>query len=225
MKGGGITINPIYYSAGYTPEILFDLFINNSTITFFSSGRYGIILKATLKPDTIMSPYMSFDNKNFTQLVNNIVVKISLLTLLGNDITCLYKYRDNPKTRESQKVTEISEFQKEIDTQRDIVEKTFTNLRPITPSIVYASSNFNFRSSLCKLNNFKIYIENSPDRTFHSYKRLPEFLQFGVIAMESMENMSPLFRVFKIDHHFNPIQDIDIFTSQPVIQLYIAGYI
>jgi len=216
MKGGGIIIHP---EINEPPDSVFEYFINNSNIAELTTGTFGVILKLTFRQPARDSPYLAFDRDNFARPVMTLIVKISVL---GRD-GLKYKYRDK-----SLYTILPGAFQKEIDIQKDIVEKTLQHLNPISPSIVFSSINYP-HPKLIK-SNFR-FLNDRGDR-YSSV--MPFFLKYGVIAMESMENMSSVYDLFHLDRHFYPrYRDVDkhepsthmvIFNTDEQKQLSIANY-
>jgi len=199
MKGGGITINPLL---NLNPEEAFNYYIHRSTNTLLSIGGSGIILNLTLNAG-IESPYVSFNCDKLTQPVTALIIKISVLTerqpyqynLGGNTINTMI----------------IEDFEREIKIQQDIVNKTINYLNPIAPSIVYAN--------LVENTIIDLFIKDLTNV-------LPEIRKrFGLIAMESMDNMSPVYKLLKCSEPFNSHRLPPAFESDKLKKKYIAFYI
>jgi len=236
MKGGAITIDPriIKDPTNLTelPELLFNHFIEKSDISFLTTGGFGIILKLTLHVGN-RSPYVSFDCDNFARPVMTLIVKISL-SLLQDSENVHYTYGNNNTKIDFVKQ---AEFQKEINIQKDIVEKTLKYLNPISPCIVFSSVNY-VNSKIIDLSLFRffksVYLPNKIKPEISSFN--PETVIYSIIAMESMENMYSVYSLFGLhNQHFYPIYRNDnkhdpnehmmTFNNDPIKQLYIANYV
>jgi hypothetical protein len=229
-KGGGITINP--QLSGRSPEYIFNLFIDMSNISVFTMGTVGIIFKLTLQ-DPAVFPYVGFDHDNFCRPIHTLIVKISLLEK-GEGF--FYQYKNIDKFLEC---VIPSEFEAEIDIQKEIVEKSIQYLNPLSPSIVFSKLN-DIKSINTKLIThsdltFFINKRNNRSRKIETLQITPTSVRVGVIAMESMENMNSVFNLLGIHRHFNPRyrdaekhvpnKHMDIFNGDEQKQLYIANYI
>ncbi len=105
-------------------------FLNHSSISFLSSGAYGLVFKATLDPQSgYVSNYKMLDYKNFGKPSDTLVIKLSVLG---------YKSGSKKSRYYPDVITEES-FIREVNIQTNVFLKTMQYLQPLCPAIVYSN--------------------------------------------------------------------------------------
>lgn len=132
-KGGTIFINETY-----TPQEAFNKFLNSSHIHFFSSGGYGVILKATYFENPETSPYYSFNSDQIASPTTTLILK---LIILNDNISPQNKSTGNLEWTfgpSNLAYANYTDFKREIQMQNKVVVDTIEYLEPISPVIVYS---------------------------------------------------------------------------------------
>jgi hypothetical protein len=198
MKGG------LYINDKYTSDSAFMHFINNSEISLFSSGGFGIIFKCDLY-DNIESPYENLRTIYKEKPVRSIIIKFSLLHY-GKEHFSLGKFNS----------VSVDNFENEVKIQNEIFNETVNNLDPICPSIIYTNYlhrgekkeiiNEKFIGILDLINSKIKQIESKMNK--NDYKLLSSIFKilyiklkkynttsFGMIGMEMMDDYKTLYYI------------------------------
>ena len=191
MKAGGITLAPEY--AGRPEEAHF-FFEGNATIRkVLSNGASGIVYISELNKD-IESPYVSFDHRVEFQKVNSIAAKLVPLHI-NMEKRNLYLINGS-----EMRSTSDDEFNKEINIQTKIIEKTQAYLDPIGPSILYR--NKITADKLTLLNNKEIQLITYDVQGLAVYRPVSKKdITCGIIFMELLSDMETLYTVLREDMH------------------------
>jgi DNA (cytosine-5)-methyltransferase 1 len=179
----------------------FEHFLTNSTISYLTSGANGSIFKADLIPKT-STVYKHTNINKYGEPIDSVIFK---LILIYNTPMIFAEYHTpivedifvngSPKPIES---ATVNEFENEINIQTDIYLKSNDYLRPICPSIIYASVDTNFEL-FTKINDDKITSD-----VIDEYKnlRLRGNVHIGIIGMEFADGYIPLYRLPKNMEYF-----------------------
>jgi hypothetical protein len=174
----------------------FDTFLNSSFCQYFGNGSYGMTFILTIS-DPSLSSYISTDSSTYGSKVNKILLKITLIDLIG-------KYHDanNPNVKLRSSVEK--DFSSEIIIQNIVYEKTKNYLEPICPAIVFNEIIKNeFKNSF-----LDILLSRCRPGSTETSNRINTFktieCDLGIVAMEFANG-------YNILHDFN---------STPKFQLY-----
>jgi len=220
MKAGGITLDPEY--AGRPDDAHF-FFEGNAIIReVLSNGASGIVYISELNED-IESPYVSFDHRMEFQKVNSIVAKF---VPLHNNKDKSKLYLINGIEMRS---TSDDEFNKEINIQTKIIEKTQAYLDPIGPSILY--KNKITADKLTLLNNAEIQLITYDVQGLAVYRPVSKKdITCGIIFMELLSDMETLYTVLREnmrlpDNTMNPEIIITCINTAPKKKKALAHYV
>jgi hypothetical protein len=125
---GGIIINK-----NKDPESMFYDFINNSDITYLSTGGNGLVFKVVIR-GSYVSDYRYIDPDLFNEPVTELILKFSLMRDFNpadytpQDIAIMSEYEKD----------EIGNFRNEVNKQTDIFLRSMEYLQPLCPAIVYS---------------------------------------------------------------------------------------
>jgi hypothetical protein len=125
---GGIIINK-----NKDQETMFYDFINNSDITYLSTGGNGLVFKVVIRGSYI-SDYKYIDPDLFNEPVTELILKFSLMRDFNpadydpHDVAIMSEYEKD----------EIGNFRNEVNKQTDIFLKSMEYLQPLCPAIVYS---------------------------------------------------------------------------------------
>ena len=214
-KGGVINI----YSKdepNVTPAEAFTHFIANSNIVYFSSGSFGMIFKATLNDENVVSKYEKFEPTEGFSPLREMLIKLIFLHENDDDRNPSFSFF-NPeiKTVSFQSFHQnetnirieslsIESFRNEANIQVDIHEKSYDYGMPLCPSIIFSEiftsetdpnvdefiNNFTQTGSKDngKISQGAVSIKNK----LIDYLRKGRLKQIGIIAMEFANNYSTL---------------------------------
>lgn len=125
---GGIIINK-----NKDQETMFYDFINNSDITYLSTGGNGLVFKVVIR-GSYVSDYKYIDPDLFNEPVTELILKFSLMKDFNpadyhpHDVVNMSEYEKD----------EIGNFRNEVNKQTDIFLKSMEYLQPLCPAIVYS---------------------------------------------------------------------------------------
>lgn len=165
----------------------FEHFLKNSMITYLASGDNGAIFKAFLNPD-VTTTYKYTNIYKYGKPVDVVIFKLIMINEkpISDKIYIDGFYKDIYSAN-------INEFKNEIDIQTDIYLKSNDYLRPICPSIIYASTDMNF--NLFTENSY-YYGDNKTSDLIGEYNKLSKRCEhIGIIGMEFADGYTPLYRL------------------------------
>ena len=199
MKAGGITLAPEFIGR---PDDAYNFFVTNSVSRgLISKGAYGRIYILEFKPGPgIVSPYLSFNHLMEFEEVRRIVAKLVIV----NDDEDDYVIGNNSDEMRS---TSNEEFNKEINIQKKIIEKTGEYLDPIGPSIIYTYET--------TADNIFFFTERIQKESESNKRKLVSVdkstLTCGVIIMELLSDMNTLYN--KLGDYYTPYDIYKCMTS------------
>tara|TARA_Y100001970_G_scaffold282469_1_gene395369 strand:+ start:1679 stop:2875 length:1197 start_codon:yes stop_codon:yes gene_type:complete len=178
-KTGGIKIKDSYEGS---KDAAIDDFLKNSHIEFFNSGNFGLILKAKTNKG-YDSPYESLRYNTLNKPVDVLLIKLLLIEDKEEDEAVT-----SPPVIMDKQFDSISseDFQREVDIQREMFEKTNEKGDAICPSIIYDSADYDIDLLESSIKNDRLNQELTPLYELFSG-------EIGLIAMEILPNYNTIY--------------------------------
>ena len=185
-------------------DLSFFNYLHNCEISYYSSGKNSIILKADLDCN-IESPYLHLNYYNFKKPVKELIIKIIFLsTNYDPEHDTFLVEIDNKMTELA--INEVDMFINEVNIQTNIYFKTCKDFHPICPGITYANY-FKSKDNVVKIfnlfiklvtsrNNYKNYkTKLTLENILNIFINNTSFNSIGIIGMEYAENYKIISRV------------------------------
>lgn len=178
-KIGGIKIKDNYEGS---KDAAIDDFLKNSQIDFFNSGNFGLILKAKANKG-YDSPYESLRYNTLNKPVDVLLIKLLLIEDKEEDEAVT-----SPPVIMDKQFDSISseDFQREVDIQREMFEKTNEKGDAICPSIIYDSADYDIDLLESSIKNNNLNEDLRPLYELFSG-------EIGLIAMEILPNYNTIY--------------------------------